>query len=92
MRAFFREHRGVAALTDEQGRGVFLVTWGHLYRADWQAVLVKAFDEEDAVRAVAEAYPERLRPQQAVPASEPIARAVLAGERPPGAPGLAVID
>ena len=79
-------------LTDEQGRAVWLVTWGHLYRSDWQAVLVKAYDPYDAIRLTAEALPERLRPAQAVLASEPIARAVLAGERPPAAPQLRVLE
>ena len=90
-------HRGILSrvaspLTDDQGRSVWLVTWGHLYRSDWEAVLVKAYDPEDAVRVAAEALPDRLRPQQAVLASEPVARAVLAGERPPAAPQLRVID
>jgi hypothetical protein len=79
-------------LTDEQGRAVWLVTWGRLYRSDWQAVLVKAYDPDDAIRLTAEAVPERLRPTQAVLASEPIARAVLAGERPPAAPQLRVLE
>jgi hypothetical protein len=81
-----------SAQTDERGRAVWLVSWGHLYRSDWQAVLVKAYDPEDAIRVAAEALPERLRPEQAVLASEPIARAVLAGERPPAAPQLRVIE
>ena len=79
-------------LTDEQGRAVWLVTWGHLYRSDWQAVLVKAYDPDDAIRLTAEALPERVRPAHAVLASEPIARAVLAGERPPAAPQLRVLE
>jgi hypothetical protein len=79
-------------LTDEQGRAVWLVTWGHLYRSDWEAVLVKAYDPDDAIRVAGEALPERLRPRQAVLASEPIARAVLAGKRPPAAGQLQIID
>jgi hypothetical protein len=33
---FFREHACVAGeLTDDKGRAVWLVSWGHLYRSDW---------------------------------------------------------
>lgn len=41
---------------------------------------MKAHDPDEAVQLAAEAHPERFRPTTAVPAAEPVARAVLAGE------------
>jgi hypothetical protein len=43
-------------------------------------VLVIAFAPDEALQLAADAHPERLRPTAAVPAAEPVARAVLAGE------------
>jgi hypothetical protein len=65
-------------------RHVFLVTWGQLYRHDWEAVLVKAHDADEARVIAGDAYPERYRPQNIVLASPAVTRAVLAGDRPPG--------
>ena len=59
---------------------MWLVTWGRPARTDWAAVLVKAHDPDEALRLAAEAHPERFRPTAAVPAAEPVARAVLAGD------------
>jgi hypothetical protein len=41
---------------------------------------VKAHDPDEAVVIAAEHFPDRWRPTAAVPASEPVTRAVLAGE------------
>lgn len=76
----------MSAPTDDRGRGVFLVTWGAPARPDWAAALVVAHDEDEAVVVAREAHPERKRPVAAGPASEPVARAVLAGQPSPAAP------
>lgn len=46
-------------------------------------MLVKAHDPDEALVVASEAHPERVRPTSAVPAAEPVARAVLAGEALP---------
>jgi hypothetical protein len=46
-------------------------------------VLVKAHDPDEAMVVAAERFPERWKPTTAVPAAEPVARAVLAGETLP---------
>jgi hypothetical protein len=43
-------------------------------------VLVIAFDPDEATEIAAEHFPDRWRPTAAVPAAEPVARAVLSGE------------
>ena len=43
-------------------------------------MLVKAHDPDEALQLAADAHPERFRPTAAVPAAEPVARAVLAGQ------------
>lgn len=69
---------------------MWLVAWGQLFRSDWGAVLVRAYDEEDALAIVAEAYPERWRPRHAFLATDVVASAVIAGEPPP--PGLTLVE
>ncbi len=56
------------------------MTWGRPARTDWAAVLVKAHDPDEAMQVAAEHFPDRWRPTAAVPAAEPVARAVLAGD------------
>ena len=56
------------------------MTWGRPSHGDWAAVLVKAHDPDEALQLAADAHPERFRPTAAVPAAEPVARAVLADE------------
>jgi hypothetical protein len=77
---------------DEAGRSVFLVSWGRPGRSDWQAVLVVAHDPDEARTRVAEAFPERFRPQHALPAAEATTRAVLAGRHDPTVSHLPVLD
>lgn len=59
---------------------VFVVGWGRLARSDWKSVLVKAHDPDEALAKAAEAFPDRLRPEYAVHATEALERAVLDGE------------
>ena len=72
--------------TDERGRAVFLVTWGSPARGDWAAALVLAHDDEHALAIAGAAHPERRRPVAVGYAAEPVAAAVLRGERSPAAP------
>lgn len=76
---------------DESGRSVFIVAWGRPGRSDWQAVLVVAYDADEARALVADAYPDRFRPQHAFPAAEATARAVLAGRDDPTVAHLPVL-
>jgi hypothetical protein len=62
---------------------VWVVGWGRLARSDWRAVLVTAYDSEEAIALAAGAFPDRLRPEYAVLASDALTRAVLAGDRLP---------
>ena len=55
-------------------------------------MLVIAFDPDEAVSIAAERFPERWRPTTAVPAAEPVARAVLAGEELPPHTRFEVLD
>ena len=57
-----------------------MVTWGRPGRRDWQAVLVLAFDAEEACAIARGAYPALLPPDAAVLAAEATARSVMAGE------------
>ncbi|MBV8960813.1 MAG: hypothetical protein JOZ37_09850 [Actinobacteria bacterium] len=59
---------------------VFVVGWGRLARSDWKSVLVKAHDPDEAMAIAAEAFPDRLRPEYAVHATEALERAVLNGD------------
>ena len=59
---------------------VFVVGWGRLARNDWKSVLVTAHDPDEALAKAAEAFPERLRPEYAVHATEALERAVLDGK------------
>ena len=59
---------------------VWVVGWGKLARSDWKSVLVKAHDPDEAMAIAAEAFPDRLRPEYAVQATEALERAVLEGE------------
>jgi len=59
---------------------VFVVGWGRLARSDWKSVLVKAHDPDEAVAIAAEAFPDRLRPEYAVHATEALEQAVLNGD------------
>jgi hypothetical protein len=54
-------------------------------------VLVIAFDPDEAMAIAAERFPERWRPTTAVPAAEPVAGAVLAGEPLPAHPRFEVL-
>jgi hypothetical protein len=63
--------------TDESGRFVWTVTWGRPGRADWKALHVLAYDEDEAVVLASGARPEWLRPREVFLAAEPTARAVL---------------
>ena len=63
--------------TDDSGRFVWTVTWGRPGRADWKAVLVLAYDADEAVVLASAARPDWLRPQEVFLAAEPTARAVL---------------
>ena len=64
--------------TDESGRFVWTVTWGRPGRADWKALLVLAYDEDEAVVLASSARPEWFRPQEVFLAADATARAVLA--------------
>jgi hypothetical protein len=68
------------SLSPPDGRTVWLVTWGRPARSDWAAVLVVAFDPDEAMAVATERFPDRWQPTTAVPAAAPVARAVLAGE------------
>jgi hypothetical protein len=70
-------------MTDADGRSVFIVSWGRPGRSDWQAVLVLAYDPDEARTVVGEAYPDRFRPDNAIPASAATARSVLDGTPDP---------
>ena len=65
--------------TDPEGRFVWVVTWGRPGRRDWRAVLVKAYDADEAKQAARAAAPELLPPEGVVLASDATAQAVLAG-------------
>lgn len=78
-------------MNDESGRSVFIVGWGRPGRSDWQAVLVLAHDGDEACAVVADAYPDRFRPQHALPASDATARAVLSGRDDPTIGNLPVL-
>lgn len=82
----------MAALTDEHGRAVWLVSWGQMHRTDWRAVLVKAYDADEALAVAREKFPERLPPDRAVLAAEPTARAALDGTRTAAASRLDLIN
>lgn len=69
--------------TDDAGRYVWVVTWGRPGRRDWRAVLVKAFDADEARHAARDAYPELLPPEGVVLAAPATARSVLDGRPDP---------
>jgi hypothetical protein len=66
---------------DDDGRVVWIITWGRPGRVDWLAVLVTAFDPDEALEVARRAYPDRLPPDSAVLASPSTARAVFGGQR-----------
>jgi hypothetical protein len=76
---------------DKQGRHVFVVTWGRPGRRDWRAVLVLAYDPDEACVTARAAYPDLLPPEAAVPASPATARAVLSGRPEPTAANLPIL-
>ncbi len=76
---------------DESGRSVFIVGWGRPGRSDWQAVIVLAYDADEARALVGDAYPERFRPQHALPASKATAQAVLSGHDDPTITHLPIV-
>lgn len=78
-------------MTDDTGRSVFIAGWGRPGRSDWKAVLVLAFDADEARVLVAEAYPDRFPPDHAFPASEATARSVLSGDADPTISQLPVL-
>jgi hypothetical protein len=69
----------VSTPTDDAGRYVWVVTWGRPGRMDWRAVLVKAYDAEEARQAARDEYPHLLPPEGVVLAAPATARSVLAG-------------
>ena len=79
-------------VTDETGRFVWLVSWGQLHRTDWLAVLVKAYDPDEAIAVARDHYPDRLPPESAVLAAEPTARAALDGTPTAAASRLELIN
>ncbi|HEV7888882.1 MAG TPA: hypothetical protein VGO92_15090 [Acidimicrobiales bacterium] len=68
-----------AAMVDESGRHVWVVTWGRPGRRDWRAVLVFAFDADEARAVAFDAAPHLLPPDAAVLAAPATARAAIAG-------------
>lgn len=58
---------------------MFVVGWGRLARSDWKSVLVKAHGPDEALNIAAEAFPDRLRPEYAVQATQALEQAVLGG-------------
>lgn len=74
--------------TDIAGRFVWVVTWGRLGRADWQAALVLAYDVDEARVIAADARPDRMRPQEAFLADDSTARTVLFPDARAGAAPL----
>lgn len=77
--------------TDDQGRYVWVVTWGRPGRVDWKAVLVKAYDAEEARHAARDAYPDRFPPEGVVLAAPATARSVLEGRPDATAKNLPLI-
>ncbi|HEX9968872.1 MAG TPA: hypothetical protein VGB03_01940 [Acidimicrobiales bacterium] len=71
---------GAIPPTDDEGRFVWMVTWGRPGRADWHAALVLAYDVDEARSVAADTQPGRFRPREAFLADEPTARAVLTPE------------
>ena len=53
---------------------------------------MKAHDPDEALALAGDHFPERWRPTAAVPAAEPVARAVLAGEPLPPQARFEIID
>ena len=82
----------MAALTDDRGRFVWLVSWGQMHRTDWRAVLVKAYEADEAIAVASAAFPDRLPPDRAVLAAEPTARAALEGTRAEASSRLELIN
>lgn len=77
--------------TDAEGRYVWVVTWGRPGRVDWRAVLVKAYDAEEAKQAACDAYPHLLPPEGVVLAAPSTARSVLAGRPDASAKNLPLL-
>ncbi|MDQ1438965.1 MAG: hypothetical protein QOK43_2594 [Acidimicrobiaceae bacterium] len=65
--------------TDAQGRYVWVVTWGRPGRTDWRAVLVLAYEAEEACNLARDANRDLLPPDAAVLAAPATARSVLDG-------------
>jgi hypothetical protein len=68
------------AQVDEAGRHVWVVTWGRPGRRDWRAVLVLAYEAEEARVIARHANPGLLPPDAAVLAAPATARAALRGD------------
>lgn len=69
--------------TDDQGRYVWVVTWGRPGRIDWRAVLVMAYDADEARQHAVTANPHLLPPDGVVLAAASTARSVLDGTPDP---------
>lgn len=57
-----------------------MVTWGRPGRLDWRAVLVLAFEGDEALAIARHSYPHLLPPDAAVLAADATAKSVLANE------------
>jgi hypothetical protein len=77
---------------DAAGRHVWVVTWGRPGRRDWKAVLVFAYEADEARHIARDAYPGLLPPDAAVLAAPATARAVLRGEPSGTATHLPLLD
>ena len=64
---------------DGAGRHVWVVTWGKPGRRDWRAVLVLAYEADEARALAHDAFPDLFPPDAAVLAADATARSVLAG-------------
>jgi hypothetical protein len=77
--------------TDDEGRYVWVVTWGRPGRIDWKAVVVLAYEGEEARQIARAAMPDRLPPDAAVLAAPATARSVLAGTPDPAVAHLPLL-
>lgn len=78
--------------TDDQGRYVWVVTWGRPGRVDFRAVLVKAYDAEEARQAARRFYPGLFPPEGVVLAAPATARSVLDGRPDPTVRNLPLLE
>ena len=81
----------MGAPTDDQGRFVWVVTWGRPGRVDWRAVLVLAYDADDARQRARHEYPHLLAPEGVVRANPATAAAALEGRSDPAVANLPLL-